>query len=315
MADPLPITVAHRQQMATLRVARLAARQFGVVSRAQLFRAGLSEGQVARWLRGARMHRIHPGVYALGHARLSLEGELAAALIYAGPGAALSHETGGWWWDLLERRPRVVHVSTSGRARSRPGLRIHHPSRVERVMHRALPVTPARRTLVDMAACSSEGVLRRALAEAEYRRLIRLEDIAGLPRAPALRRAVAGHLPALATSRSELERRFLFLCEAAGLPMPKSNVIVCGFEVDAVWPNRRLVVELDGHTAHARPLAAERDRRRELTLRAAGYGVRRYTWLQVTADAGAVAADLRSAIDQPARLPLRPVSLEGCRSG
>ena len=105
------------------------------------------------------------------------------------------------------------------------------------------------------------------------------------------------------------------LDDAAGLALPESNVIIGGFEVDAVWRDRRLVVELDGHAAHARPLVAERDRQRELTLRAAGYGVRRYTWLQVTTDPAAVAADLHPAVHQPAPLPLRPVSLEGCRSG
>ena len=135
------------------------------------------------------------------------------------------------------------------------------------------------------------------MAEAEYRRLIALDGLAVQPRAPALRRAAKAHLPQLATSRSELERRFLFLCEAGGLALPETNTIVCGFEVDAVWRARRLVVELDGHAAHARPLVAERDRHRELALRAAGFGVRRYTWLQVTGEAAAVLADVRAGIE------------------
>ncbi len=270
---------------------------------------------MARWVAEGRLHRIHPGVYALGHARLSTEGELAAALIHAGPGAALSHETAGWWWEILGYRPPIIHVSAPGRTGSRPGTCVHHPGRMEIVRHRGLPITPVDRTLADLAATASRPTLRRAVAEAEYRRLVDVGDLAARPRAPVLRRAVRAHLPQLATSRSELERRFLFLCEATGLALPETNVMLCGFEVDAVWRERRLVVELDGHAAHGRPRAAERDRHRELVLRAAGFEVRRYTWLQVTADAAAVAADLHPAVHQPAPLPLRPVSLEGCRSG
>jgi hypothetical protein len=62
-------------------VAALAQRQYGVISRKQLLIAGLGNATIARWVASARLHRIHPGVYALGHAAVSLDGRLIAALL------------------------------------------------------------------------------------------------------------------------------------------------------------------------------------------------------------------------------------------
>jgi hypothetical protein len=143
--------------------------------------------------------------------------------------------------------------------------------------------------------------LRRALAEADYRRLLdptAVRDMVrrGQPGSAALRRALAAHNPRLALTFSVLEERFLELCESAGLPQPEVNVPVEGLVVDALWPERRLVVELDGHMAHGTAAAIERDRHRELILRAAGYRVLRYTWRQVTVRPDLVVADLRPVL-------------------
>ena len=88
------------------------------------------------------------------------------------------------------------------------------------------------------------------------------------------------------------------LCESEGLPPPQINARVCGLTVDAFWPRQRLVVELDGHAAHATPAAVERDRRRELRLRGAGHMVLRYTWQQITGEPAGVAVDLRRVLVQ-----------------
>lgn len=286
---------------AQVAVAGIARRQWGVVTRAQLERAGVSRSSVSDWVRNARLHRLYPGVYAVGHRALSIEGRLAAALFHAGPGAMLSHATAAWWWGLWEAAPSRIHVSAHGRRRSVAGLAVHGRRRLERVWHRRLPVTTVAQTLLDVATDAAPLALRRALAEAEYRRLVKLDAVAavgrrGVPGSAALNTAVTSHRPELALTRSRLEERFLALCEAEAIPIPQVNATVCGLEVDALWEEQRVVVELDGGAAHGTPAAVEQDRRRDLRLRGAGYLVLRYSRGQVTAQPKTVAVDLHSAL-------------------
>ena len=101
-------------------------------------------------------------------------------------------------------------------------------------------------------------------------------------------------------TRSELERRFLKECEAAGIALPEVNVVIEGWTVDALWRAERVVVELDGRDNHSSPGQIERDRRKELQLRAAGYVVVRYTWAQVALEPQVVMADLRAILSSAA---------------
>lgn len=117
-----------------------------------------------------------------------------------------------------------------------------------------------------------------------------------MPGSGALRDVLAEHRPELALTRSELEERFVALCERENIPLPEVNASVCGLLVDAVWEKQKVVVELDGHAAHATPAAVERDRRREVRLRAAGYVVLRYTWQQIVREPDVVVGDLRTAL-------------------
>jgi predicted transcriptional regulator of viral defense system len=303
MAEPLQVTPTPRAKGAAVRLAQVAERQWGVVTRAQIEHAGVSGSALSRWVRDGRLHRLDRGVYAVGHRSLSVEGRLLAALFYAGPGAMLSHVTAAWWWKLLAAdEPARIHLSAPGRSRSTAAVRVYHPQRLEGTWHRRLPVTTVDRTLLDLAAVVSFDRLRRALAEAVFRNLVDLEQLAAAPRrghpgSAALRLALARHRPELARTLSVLEERFLALCEQRGdIPIPEVNVRVCGLTVDALWRRERLIVELDGHSGHSTVAAMERDRGRELTLRSAGYSVLRYTWWQVTQQPERVAADLRAAL-------------------
>jgi predicted transcriptional regulator of viral defense system len=279
----------------------VAERQWGVISRSQLLACGLSEARVARWIETGRLQRIHPSVYAFGHRALKIEGMLQAALLYAGPRAVLSHTTAAWWWQLIPAEPARIHVSSADRHRSLRNVRVHRPRRPQRVLHRGLPVTTVARTMLDLAAVLPFPQLRRAVAEAEYLRLLDLRKVEqilgrGRPGSSALRRALEDFNPDLALTLSVLEERFIELCESNGIPLPEVNEKVQGFTVDALWRERNLIVELDGHRAHATPTAIERDRHRELALRASGYRVLRYTWKQVTSQPDLVASDLRRAL-------------------
>src|SRR2546421_122210 len=92
-------------------VSALARRQHGVVSRSQLEACRLSVGAISRWVAAGRLHRIHPGIYSVGHAAVPLPGRMIAALLYAGPGAALSHTTAAWLWSLIDAEPTRIHVT------------------------------------------------------------------------------------------------------------------------------------------------------------------------------------------------------------
>jgi len=201
---------------------------------------------------------------------------MAAALFYAGSGAAFCGVTAGWWLGMLHAEPRLLHVTAPGRRRSLREVRVHRRRRFERVWHKRFPVTPPAQTLLDIALDEVEAVLGR-----------------GKPGSAALRVALDCHRPELAKTRSTLEEKFLLLCEHYSLPPPGVNVWIGGWLVDAAWFDQRVVVELDGHAAHGTSASQEADHRRDLELRAAGYTVVRYTWQQVTETPELVLADLR----------------------
>ncbi|MGZ4287180.1 MAG: type IV toxin-antitoxin system AbiEi family antitoxin domain-containing protein [Solirubrobacteraceae bacterium] len=292
---------ACRGQNATVLAAAVASAQWGVIGLQQLLDCGVSADAADRWRRAGRLHTVHRGIYALGHPTIPIEGRLVAALLHAGPEAVLSHHSAAWWWRLLDREPTVIDVSAPGRRSSLEGVRVHHPRVIDGTRSRRLPVTTVPRTLLDLASRSSTDQIRRALAQADYHRLLVVEEavaVCGPGRlgAARLRAALERHEPRIAVTRSELERRFLNECEAAGIALPEVNAVVEGWTVDALWRRERIVVELDGRDNHSSPGQIERDRRKELQLRAAGYVVVRYTWAQVTLETQVVMADLRAIL-------------------
>ncbi len=282
-------------------MAELAGRQHGVVSRAQLQRLGLERRAVGHRLERGRLHPLHRGVYAVGHRVVSQRGRWMAATLASGEGAALSHRSAGALWGIL-RSSGTPEVTLPVERRSRAGLRVHASVLApdERTTLDGIPVTTPPRTLLDLAAVLPPDRLERAVHQAE---VLRLADPLSLPalleRHPGRRGTAAFRaiLDGLDTgprvTRSELEDRFLLLAAAAGLPVPATNVLVEGFEVDCLWREHRLVAELDGRAAHATLAAFERDRARDRTLQAAGWRVVRTTWRQLREEPTAVAEDLR----------------------
>jgi very-short-patch-repair endonuclease len=90
------------------------------------------------------------------------------------------------------------------------------------------------------------------------------------------------------------------LCADHGLPRPEVNTRIEGIEVDFVWRDRRLIVEVDGYAYHRSPSAFERDREKDVILGVAGWRVMRFTWAQITQHdgwvAGAIATGARPIV-------------------
>ncbi|MGI8659666.1 MAG: type IV toxin-antitoxin system AbiEi family antitoxin domain-containing protein [Thermoleophilaceae bacterium] len=188
-------------------VNRLAHRQHGAVSRSQLLRLGLGAEAIKHRVRTGRFSLLHRGVYAVGSAPGTRERRWVAAVLACGEGAVLSHLSAAALWQLRPVDPSVIDVSVQrGGRRSRDGLRIHRPRRMDArdTTHlRAIPVTTVPRTLIDLAETIARHSLERALDEAEYLNLVHQPDLeAALERArgrtapPASRPACAATSPA-----------------------------------------------------------------------------------------------------------------------
>ena len=226
----------------------------------------------------------------MGAVAPSLARELAACLA-CGPGAALSHRSAGTFWGILPDhvRPDVVEVSLRAGRRVRPRIQVYRPSSLgvdEVIVRRGVPVTTVPRTILDLAQLLRPIRLERAVADAIALGLARERDISkvverhpGVRGALRLRTVLGGSGPHL--TRSEAEERFLALIRLAGVSTPRTNARVAGHEVDFYWPDRGLVVEVDGRAFHRSRRSFERDRRRDAELIGIGVRVVRVTWRQL----------------------------------
>jgi very-short-patch-repair endonuclease len=291
-----------RQSVGETHAIRVAARQAGVISTRQLAAAGVPRRTVAKRVEAGVMRRVHRGVYLYGAVAGPWAAEWAAFLA-CGPGVRLSHSTAIALCGLGDR-PELVHVTTAADGRPHRGVLRHRatiPPEDEAQRH-GLPITAPARTLLDVASSMPAVELQRLIEEAQVQRLVtrrQLEDAldrgAGRAGAPNLR-AVLARDDEPAFTRSEGEERLRALLRAARLPMPRTNVRIGRWEVDALWQEQRLVVEIDGYKFHRTRAAFERDRRKDAELLTLGYRVIRITWRQLVDEPHAVVATLAAAL-------------------
>jgi very-short-patch-repair endonuclease len=287
-------------------IGTLAARQWGVVARQQLFETGVSRKSVESRMRSGHLIRLHPGVYAVGHTSLRREGHWFAAMLAVGPGAVLSHRDAAGLHGLRPANHIRTDVTTTRQPRAIDGIAIHRTTVLDAqdiTTVSGIPVTTMARTLLDLAGVVPRDSLAKAIKEAERRNVFDLRAIEAAmartrgrtgPGHRALREAIAEHAAlGLSATDSILEDAFHRLVKRAGLPSPAINAYVEGFRVDAVWHTRRVAVELDGWTHHHTRDAFERDRERDAALTSAGWRIVRFTHHQVTRRPDAVIETLR----------------------
>jgi hypothetical protein len=262
------------------------------VSHGQIVAIGGTRQQIDWWILTGRLHPVHEGVYAVGHLAPLPGAAFIAAVLAGGDGAALSHRSAAAHLGLLSWSPRDVEVMVPrGGERDRAGIRFHRPKFYgpeDRVVSDGIPCTTVARTLVDLGAVLRLPQLERAVEQAELSKVLDVKAITDVlarisrPRGVRnLRRCLgAGRLDA-SLAQSNLERRFLRLCVAAGFPRPTPQHPIeyapgAWHKVDFAWPAIRLAIEIDGGAIHTTLAAARRDRHLDRQIRAAGWRVERF---------------------------------------
>jgi hypothetical protein len=290
---------------------RLAGRQHGVVARHQLLDLGLSRRAIGGRVERGLLQEVYLGVYVLGARRITRRGRWMAAVLAAGEGAVLSHRSAARLWRLLPPAAEVIDViCPPDRIVRRKGI-VNHSFQLredEWLMEDGIPVTSPFRTIFDLAAVSKMRELERAFHEAEAREM---KDRVSLPmlleRYPGRRgttnlRALLEAGEPVGITRNAFEEAFLALVDAHGVPRPRMNADLAlrgrFFEIDALWEEQRVAVELDSRSIHGTRKRFESDRQRDRILVAEGFRTMRITWRQLQEEPEAIVADLKSALGQ-----------------
>lgn len=279
----------------------------GVITTGEARRMGITDDMLADLVAKGRLRRVYRGVYAETTMRASPAlTASAAALAAAGRGSALSHRSAAWAWGLLPRAPAKVDLLVPLGARSRlPGVTLHRTSVPFAVRTRDhLRVTDPVHTLICVAATTPAQlatVVDRALAD-RLVHISHLED-ATLRRPGHPQRGVAvlrahlderGHLGAPHPSVLEsLMMRQVF--RRYDLPVPEVEVVAGWFgqyRLDFAYPLPKLAIEVDGYVWHSSPQHMQADNDRRNHLKTLGWHVLVYTWVQVTRNSEATAAEI-----------------------
>ena len=288
----------------------LARYQNGIISRGQALRAGLTEDMIKFRIRSGRWRQIHLGVYATFTGTPGRNAQLWAAVLSAGPGAVLSHETAAELLRLADKATHSIHVTVprDRHVAAVPGVSIHRSARaVEAVLGQSNPPrTRVEETVLDLAQTAATfddvcGWVTRAFArdltdEGKLR--------AAMGQRTKLRWRADLHELISAAARGDhsvLEYRYDRDVERAhGLPEPIRQAPFAGPDGrtgrrDRVYPEYGVVVELDGRLGHG-PEDKWRDKARDNAAAADGMQSLRYGWMHVTRDACGTAAEVAKVL-------------------
>jgi very-short-patch-repair endonuclease len=267
------------------RVAELARRSHGVVTRAELFAAGITKAEIDGRLRTGSLIAVFRGVYRVGHRAPSVEARYTAAVKAAGEGALLSGLAAAWLWGLVKGHAPPPEVSARAERRIK-GVKTRRVRRLGKgTVWRGVPVTTVPATLIDLSSLLSFDALARAAHEATAR-----YEVTKVDNAPQRLSAILeGDAPILL---SRLERRFRARLRERRRELPLTNRPAGAHYVDCRWPGRKLIVELDSYRFHKTRHAWEQDRERERDARRRGDVLRRYTWRDVFEEPDQMLAEL-----------------------
>lgn len=270
-------------QAVDLAIAAIAGRQNGNITRQQLHALGLGHAAIANRVMTGRLHRVFRGVYSVGRRAITPQEWAGAAVLACGPGAALSHASAMALWGFWRRWDRPFEVTVVGDRRTK-GIAVHRSTTLRRrdlTIQLGIRVTAPARTLIDMSPRLTDKALKRNVNNALHSPWMTEDQLADTlgrhPSAPGVKRIAAligfpGTPP-----RSGWEDDFPAFCADHGLPAPVMGAPLCGYIVDALFVEERVIVELDSWPFHQGKIAFETDRERDAETLARGFVTVRVT--------------------------------------
>jgi very-short-patch-repair endonuclease len=278
--------------------AAIAAQQHGRITAQQLYACEFSDKSIERAVQAGRLHRVHQGVYALGHLAPNRLGDWMGAVLACGPRAVLSERCAATAFRVRDGvGPRIDVTIPTASYRRRPGIAIHQVDLLpfELDTWHDIPITSPNRTMVDLAHhLKDPEQIEWAMRQLQFRRLYdhKLLELSNHRRP---NKTISRLLRGIQPTRSPLEIAFLHrVVEQHRLPIPEVNARPLTFLVDFFWADQRLIAETDG-SQHDDPLQRQADALRDAIHARAGYLTLRYRWRDVRAHqttAAAISAEL-----------------------
>jgi hypothetical protein len=282
----------------------------GIIDNHALRELGLSRSDVEYRVRAGRLHRKHPGVFAVGRPDLSLDGVFLAAVRACGPKAKLGRLSALRKYELRGGGTYRIDVIAPRSIKPKPGIRLHRPRSLDALdttIVDGIPITSVAQTLLDVAAPAYRLNVAKLLHDAAVQQLLDVRALSAVlarqpshPGARRLDRALREEVP---FTRSDLEEAALRLFRSFSLPRPECNVWVSDgarlVEVDFLWRQFALIVEVDGSRYHSTRWRRRRDAAKTAALRAQGWTVHRFSDAEVNGTPAEVAATILTAMSGP----------------
>jgi predicted transcriptional regulator of viral defense system len=289
-------------------IAALARKQHGYIKRSQLLELGLTARAIEYRIEIGRLIPVYAGVYAVGHVPLGQEARAHAAVLACGDGAVVSHQSAAALWKYVKHWPTRIEV-TAPTDRHRKGITAHRTKTLTRDdidRQLGVPVTSPARTVFDMAPrYKTDAALRRFVNDARLTYTLHLSSLAELlarhPHQPATKRLMPFVDKPTGMTRSELEDLFVDFARRYGLPQPTINKRKARREPDFLFPEERVIVEIDSWKFHGDRGSFERDRDRDADNLAEGIVTVRVTEERLTGAPEREAARLHKVLEQARR--------------
>jgi hypothetical protein len=288
----------------------LARARHNVITRVELRALGLSDSGIQHRVDTGRLHRKYTSILAVGRPDVPLDGVFLAATLACGPLAKLSHRSALRKWELRGGGTYRIDVSAPRSIKPKQGIRLHRPLSLDALDTTELdgiPITSVAQTLLDVAAPKYRLDIGKLLHEAEVQQLLDMRAIwavlARQPNHPGARRLDWASRQEVPFTRSDLEVAALALFRSFSVPEPETNKWVWDgeklVEVDFLWRQHGLIVEVDGGRYHSTRWRRRQDAAKTTALQTQGWTVIRSPDVEINGTPAHVATTILTAMHGP----------------